>query len=203
MTPVLFWRSRGLVWLGAGIAVVGAASWWVPLGLVENPFNAMRLSVVECVPGLGAGVFVSLLVANPMPELEGTASRPRLWRARLSWLMLALVGFAAIGATLMLVRPGGGAWLAVVHVRACAVSLGLGVASGTWLPRQVAWLPSTAYLVACWLGGIVDLIGSAAWWAVPCYLADSWLAACAASCAFLAGVVVYVARGGWPLSAGE
>ena len=203
MTAVLFWRSRGLVWLLASVAAVGLACWAVPLGLIANPVSGMRYSLVEGVPGLGAGVLLSFLVADPMAEMEGTVPRVRLVLSRLSWLALALVGFVGAGVIGLVVRHDATIWQSVAHVRACLMGLGLGIASGSVLPRQIAWLPPVAYLVACWIGGILDVGGHAAWWAVPCYRADSCTAAVAAVIGFMGGAVVYLWRGGWPLRAGE
>ena len=198
VTAVLYWRSRGLVSLAGSFLFVGLACWRVPLSPIPNIVSDVRLAVVSGLPGLASGIFFSVLLANPLPELEATAIRWRLTALRGSWLGLALVGFVAVGALGFWVRGSGGQYV-MGHARDCALGLGLGAVSGCWLPRHIAWLPATAYVVACWLGGVVDLNGTPAWWAFPCYRSESLNAALAAAVILCAGGLVYLARDGWPL----
>lgn len=176
--------------LTAFTAVLAATCALTPQELTLNPFNSSVSVVLLQLPALAAGVFWPLVAVSPMQDLESAVPQGRLRWLRAAWFLTGAVALAGAGAAVYLARWPDLWGVALSHVRNGLLGLGLGTVSGMVLPKQASWVPATAFLGACWLAGTTDNLGTAAAWAVPCYPAESAVAATLAlGFAIVSGVV--------------
>jgi hypothetical protein len=170
MTPVLFFRSRGLASLTAATVIVCLASHFVSVDLSQNPVDPTGFTLLSDLVGLAGGAMWSLLLRNPMPELERLTPPLRRMSLRALWLFVAVILLAGLGGLVFALR---GPTLAWVHVRNTLFGMGLGTMSGVLLPQLTAWILPTLVVAAVWLGGLNNFTAEPAAWAIPCFPWDS------------------------------
>ena len=189
-TPILFARTRwviGLVFMGV---VSFCGSWILPVDLVDNPFDHMRSQVVVDLVPLLACLVWSFMAYSPLPEMERSAAGSVLLRLRLAWWTLAAVIIISAGNLAYCFRDVSG-WFMVSHMRNALFGLAIATLCTLVLPQAASWIPLSLYTGVCWIAGTLDESGTPRFWALPSYMADSWVAAVVTAVLAITSVGLY------------
>ena len=192
----LFGRSRGLVILIPAAVAVAVWCWRVPLELTASPLDRMSASLLLALTGLVAGVGAAMAFGVRLDAMERVIPPRRIRELRAAWLVAVVLtlGTAATAGLVLrrLMVPGAlgqgdgvllgtgdlvvrdpTLWLLVLLWRNCLQGVALACASACVVPRAAAWVTPALALALCWMLGTKDLIGTARWWALPCYPPNS------------------------------
>jgi len=172
-----FSRSRnplGLVFIVV-VSFVGAL--FLPTGLIPNPFFPQHEQVVVDVVPLLACLGWSFMAYSPMREMEGSVGGSTMVRLRLTWWVLAGVA-SVFGGMLGYLLRDASPWLLIAsHARNTLIAMALATLFCLILPQAASWIPLALYAGVCWIAGTIDELGTPRFWALPCYLINSWVAA--------------------------
>jgi hypothetical protein len=138
------------------------------------------------------GAFLATCTERPAPELEPSGTR--LTVLRLSWLLGWLAAFAAVGLFATRASVDG----LTLSLRNLALTAGLTLLAGQWMPALFAWLPAAFALGVTFVYGTSDVVGSSRWWALPLKPTSDVPSGLVAAVLLAAGGFLYVTRDGRP-----
>ena len=172
---MLFVKSRNGWGLAIGCLLVFIGSLTLPADLVNNPFDYSRGQIiVNLVPSIASFVW-PLMAYSPMNEMEKTIPVRIMERLRLGWWLMVATALIVCGALAFALRNVD-IWYTVSHIRNSLFALAIATLTCLVLPVIASWIPLVLYTGLCWIVGTSDLIGTPRVWAIPHYLADSWVA---------------------------